>query len=152
MKRFESALLIGLVVSILISMNSFAADCRALRENTLRIHILANSDSEVDQQLKLQVRDAILEEARRIAEEGIPEADFLRMKRSALGRRIRALDSFDSVCFRVCAYHFSGYDYFRFPELYEGITVSHIQQFLKHTVTPERMCLCVVNPKNQEVM
>ncbi len=98
------------------------------------------------------VRDAIVEEARRIAEEGIEEADFLRMKRSALGRRIRALDSFDSVCFRVCAYHFSGYDYFRFPELYEGITVSHIQQFLKQAVTPERMCLCVVNPKTQEVM
>lgn len=98
------------------------------------------------------IRDAILEEAKRIVAEGLPEADFLRMKRSALGRRIRALDSFDSVCFRVCAYHFSGYDYFQFPDIYKDITVSHLQQFLQHTVTPERMCLCVVNPKNQEVM
>ena len=36
------------------------------------------------------VRDAILTQAERIAREGIPEEEFLRMKRSALGRRIRA--------------------------------------------------------------
>lgn len=34
-----------------------------LRENVLRLHILADSDSESDQKLKLMVRDAILEES-----------------------------------------------------------------------------------------
>lgn len=52
------------------------------------------------------VREAILEQAEKIAAEGLPEKAFLRMKRSALGRRIRGLDSFDSTCFRLCAYHF----------------------------------------------
>ena len=33
-------------------------------ENVLRLHVLANSDSEEDQALKLQVRDAILDAAR----------------------------------------------------------------------------------------
>ena len=63
------------------------------------------------------VCDAILAEAERIAREGVAEEDFLRMKRSALGRRIRELDSFDSTCFRLCAYHMSGVDYFCFPEV-----------------------------------
>ena len=35
-----------------------------LADQLLRLHVLANSDSEADQALKLQVRDAVLEEAR----------------------------------------------------------------------------------------
>ena len=64
------------------------------------------------------VREAILSQMEKLSREGLAEADFLRMKRSALGRRIRGLDSFDATCFRVCAYHFSNFDYFRFPEIY----------------------------------
>ena len=56
------------------------------------------------------VRDALLSQAEEIVQEGITESHFLRLKRSALGRRIRGLDSFDSTCFRICAYHFSDFD------------------------------------------
>ena len=96
------------------------------------------------------VRDAILAEAQRLVREGLDEADFLRMKRSALGRRIRDLDSFDSTCFRVCAYHFSGYDYFRFPEVYRDVEVSDILAFIKEVVTADRCCLCVIYPTEEE--
>lgn len=92
------------------------------------------------------VRDALLAEATRLVAEGIPQADFLRMKRSALGRRIRDLDSFDSTAFRICAYHFSGFDYFRFPEIYRSIEVSEIQEFLNRVVTPARCALSVIYP------
>ena len=71
------------------------------------------------------------------------------MKRSALGRRIRDLDSFDSTCFRVCAYHFSKFDYFRFPEIYRDVKVSEILAFLRETVVNERCSLSVVYPMNQ---
>jgi stage II sporulation protein R len=40
----------------------FAANCAAVRGDTLRLHIIANSDSEADQKNKLLVRDAILVE------------------------------------------------------------------------------------------
>lgn len=60
MKRFECALFMGLVCSILFSMGSFSRDCDYLRENVLRVHILANSNAAEDQSLKLRVRDAIL--------------------------------------------------------------------------------------------
>ena len=94
-----------------------------------------------------QVRDAIVQQAQRIVSEGIEEKDFLRMKRSAMGRRIRDLDSFDSTCFRMCAYYFSGFDYFEFPEIYSQIQVSQVQEFLQRVVTPERCSLCVIYPK-----
>ena len=92
------------------------------------------------------VREAILEQAAKIAAEGIPEDRFLRMKRSALGRRIRGLDSFDSTCFRVCAYHFSDFDYFRFPEVYRSIEAAEICGFLNRVVKRERCSLSVINP------
>ena len=92
------------------------------------------------------VREAILAQAEKIVREGIPEKNFLRMKRSALGRRIRALDSFDATCFRVCAYHFSDFDYFRFPEVYRSIEADEIRAFLDRVVKPERCSLSVINP------
>jgi len=95
------------------------------------------------------IREAILEEAQRLAREGVPQEDFLRMKRSALGRRIRDLDSFDSTCFRVCAYYFSDFDYFRFPTVYQAVEVEEIQEFLHRVVTRERCCLSVIFTKEE---
>ena len=96
------------------------------------------------------VRAAILEQGAKIAAEGIEEAAFLRMKRSALGRRIRQLDSFDGTCFRVCAYHFSGFDYFRFPEIYRSIEKEEIRSFIARIVTQDRSCLSVICPISKE--
>ena len=96
------------------------------------------------------VVDAILAQAEEIAEKGLNEADFLRMKRSALGRRIRGLDSFDATCFRLCAYHFSGFDYFRFPAIYQEIQPSDVQNFLKTAVCKDRMSLAIIYPNHQE--
>lgn len=56
---------IGLLMSILVT--NFSAVVRdgrnldGLRNSVLRLHILANSDSEHDQNLKIKVRDALLE-------------------------------------------------------------------------------------------
>ena len=96
------------------------------------------------------VREAILAQAEKLAEEGIPQSNFLRMKRSALGRRIRSLDSFDATCFRICAYHFSGFDYFRFPEVYRSIEAQEICDFLQRIVTEERSSLSVIHPLSNE--
>ena len=94
-----------------------------------------------------KVRDAILRRVGQLVQEGIDENVFLRMKRSALGRRIRSLDSFDSTCFRICAYHFSGFDYFRFPEIYEKVTVQQVLAFLQEVVTEERCAMSVIQAK-----
>ncbi|MBQ3192605.1 MAG: insulinase family protein [Oscillospiraceae bacterium] len=103
-----------------------------------------------DSQNAPAVREAILAQAEKIAKEGIDSQHFLRMKRSALGRRIRSLDSFDATCFRVCAYHFSGFDYFRFPEIYRSIEAAEICGFLNRVVKQERSCLSVIEPVGNE--
>ncbi len=108
--------------------------------------LLCSGDSEAPR----AVRDAILAQAEKLAREGLEEGAFLRMKRSALGRRIRGLDGFDATCFRVCAYHFSDFDYFRFPEVYRSIEEAEIQAFLARVVQPERCSLSIINPLNKE--
>ena len=92
------------------------------------------------------VRDAILEQAKCLAENGVEEAEFLRLKRSAMGRRIRDLDSFDSTCFRLCAYHLADFDYFRFPAIYAGISRQQLSTFLEASVQPQRCALTRIDP------
>ena len=104
--------------------------------------LMCSGDSETPE----QVRDAILARAAELAETGIPEENFLRMKRSALGRRIRELDSFDSTCFRLCAYHLSDFDYFAFPGIYQQITREEIREFLGRVVREEHCSLSVITP------
>lgn len=62
-KRIKLSLCFGLICAILLSMTNFNALCDDLRQNVLRLHIIANSDSAPDQELKLKIRDEILKEA-----------------------------------------------------------------------------------------
>ena len=93
-----------------------------------------------------KVYEAILEEAHRIGQEGFDEAWFARLLRSFLGRRIRDLDSFSSICYRICAGGFDGYEYFTFPGVFDTVTPRSVLDFLTATVRRERSALAVVNP------
>lgn len=63
MKKFKLAVAFGLIFAILFGCyQSFAAECNDISDRVLRLHILANSDTDADQELKLAVRDRILEE------------------------------------------------------------------------------------------
>ena len=98
----------------------------------------------------LAVRDAIIAQAEKLCREGIRREDFLRLKRSALGRRIRALDSLDGTCFRICAYHFSDFDYFRFPEVYRDIQEEDILEFLSRVARRERCAISIIDPLTRQ--
>ena len=60
-KTFTLSLATALVFSILLSISGFDANCREIEREVLRLHVIANSDSEEDQTLKLRVRDRILQ-------------------------------------------------------------------------------------------
>ena len=92
------------------------------------------------------VFDAVLAQAEKLSQTGIDETAFLRMKRSALGRRIRDLDSFDSTCFRLCAYALSDFDYFTFPEVYDRVTREDVRQFLLALTDRSRWSISVIEP------
>ena len=62
-KRWELSLFLGLLLALALGpLSVFARDCGQIRQEVLRLHILANSDSPEDQELKLAVRDRLLRE------------------------------------------------------------------------------------------
>lgn len=105
--------------------------------------LTASGDSQEPQ----AVYDAILKEADRIAREGVDEVLFHQLKRSALGRRMRDLDGFESICYRTCAYHFEGVEYFSFPELFRKVSMEQVAEFLCRTVREDRGAMSLVWPK-----
>lgn len=89
-KKGKSTFLSILVLSIsllLVCIIEYSADCREVRDGVLRLHILASSDNESDQNVKLLVRDALLESGSQVFEGSIsadeavekitPEISFL---------------------------------------------------------------------------
>ena len=61
MKLLLKSAVIAFVLTVIFSMIPFSAQCKNVSDNVFRLHILANSDSETDQNLKLRVRDKVLE-------------------------------------------------------------------------------------------
>ncbi len=61
LKMIEVSVAVGLIISVVFSVVSFGATCKDIRNSVLRLHILANSDSDEDQAVKLVVRDKLLE-------------------------------------------------------------------------------------------
>ena len=51
-----------IILTCLVSMSRFNVSCQKIRSDVLRLHVIANSDSDTDQSLKLKVRDKILTE------------------------------------------------------------------------------------------
>ena len=92
------------------------------------------------------IQNALLQQVQILLAQGIDQQDLLRMKRSALGRRIRDLDSFDSTAYRICAYHMLQYPYFQFLELYPQITSQEILDFLRQVIRSDGCGLSVVYP------
>jgi len=61
MKSFVKIVAVITAVAAVVSVVSFASGCAEVRRDVLRLHVVADSDSETDQRLKLMVRDAVLE-------------------------------------------------------------------------------------------
>lgn len=70
---WESALMLTFAAALLIGCCSSASRA-ALAGQVLRLHVVANSDSAEDQAVKLQVRDAVLEQAQPLLE-GVEDSD-----------------------------------------------------------------------------
>ncbi len=61
MKLFLKSLCVAFVLTVIFSMLPFETECKEISNEVFRLHILANSDAEFDQELKLKVRDKVLE-------------------------------------------------------------------------------------------
>ena len=86
------------VILLLISafaadVSVFARDCEELRGDVLRLHVIANSDSEADQAVKLEVRDLLLGETKSRVGDAADKYDaenYFRENAAALTEKVNA--------------------------------------------------------------
>lgn len=93
------------------------------------------------------VRAAVLKEAERIVREGVDEELFQRLKKAAYGYMVRSLNSFENICVSQTMAFFNGYEYLTFPQCFETITRTDVEECICRAVVPERCTLAVVKPK-----
>lgn len=77
-KLLELAAFLSLFICI-VSCLAFEKDCEGIRSEVMRLHVIANSDSTADQELKLKVRDTILKKSKEIFSES---SDLLSAQKS----------------------------------------------------------------------
>lgn len=75
-KRLECTILLTLIFVLCYAVISEASQ-RALAEDIVRLRVVANSDSAEDQRVKLEVRDAVLQEISTWAESADSASDML---------------------------------------------------------------------------
>ena len=94
----KAKIILGICVSFLLAFTVMSfipvSGEEEIYDNMIRLHVLANSDSPEDQELKLKVRDAVLEEAEKISCTGPDEAyikakDSLGVLKTAAESKIR---------------------------------------------------------------
>ena len=124
----------GLVLCLALSVCQLHGTCESVREDVVRLHILANSDSAEDQALKLKVRDAVLaaseswpqtatsaEEALALAEARLPQI-------TAMAQEVVVAEGYDyPVTAEVCRMYFTTrqYDTVTLPAgMYDAVRVS----------------------------
>lgn len=96
------------------------------------------------------VRAAVLEEARRITQEGIDKLLFQRLKKATYGYMVRCLNSFENLCVNQAMAHFNGYEYLTFPECFDTITEADVENCIRRVVTYESSTLAVIRPKEEQ--
>ena len=86
----QAAAIILILITTIISTAAFSTRCDEVRTNVLRLHILANSDSEADQALKLIIRDKLLTEGADVFD-GSVTADNAADKIAEASERLKAV-------------------------------------------------------------
>jgi len=95
------------------------------------------------------VREAIMDEAERIGREGIDDELWKRLKKAAYGSRVRSLNSFENICIELAQNHFAGTEYFTFPDVYDRIEKTDVEECIRCWVTGERTALSIVYPREE---
>ncbi|MCQ4022664.1 MULTISPECIES: stage II sporulation protein R [unclassified Ruminococcus] len=82
---FSKVVITLFVFCLLSSCVQFSAQCSEISDKVLRLHILANSDSEADQQLKLKLRDRLLENSQELLGQPLSKNDAIFCAQSKIG-------------------------------------------------------------------
>jgi len=93
-----------------------------------------------------RVFDEITRQAEKLGREGIGEDFYQQIRRASYGSMIRSLNSFENIAVSMAEGHFRGFDYYRFPEVFESVAKEDVEAFLRENVTPERASLSLIDP------
>ncbi|MDR0381388.1 MAG: insulinase family protein [Oscillospiraceae bacterium] len=93
------------------------------------------------------VREALFDEVARLGRDGIDAARFERLKRAALGARLRLMDVPEALCRLQADAHFAHARYFDALSLFDALTPEAAYAFLNEAFAPARAALSVVSPK-----
>ncbi len=108
-------------------------------------YLYAGGDSDAPE----TVVRAILDEAQRLAREGVDEEFYQQIRRASFGSTLRALNSFENIAVSVADGAFRGFDPFRFPEVYDSVTRADVEAFLRESIVEERSALSILIPKKE---
>lgn len=93
-----------------------------------------------------RVFDEITREAERLGREGIDEDFYRQIRRASYGGMIRSLNSFENIAVSMAESWFRGFDYYRFPEIFEDITKADVEAFLRENISPDHAALSLIDP------
>jgi len=96
-----------------------------------------------------RVYDEVLKEIERVLKNGPDNALIERIKKSAIGSHIRALNSFDAIASSIVEGHFRGYDPLEATALLSKVSIDDILNCMRNNLVLENMAISIVNPKNE---
>lgn len=67
--KFEAAAVSAFIICLVFSCYKLDCECDKIRDGFLRLHVIAASDSEYDQKIKLELRDELLSQGGELFEE-----------------------------------------------------------------------------------
>jgi len=91
------------------------------------------------------VFDAVMNEIKRVADEGLDEVLFARLKKKQFGSLLRSLDS-ESAWEDLVHSHFNGYDSFESAQVLTTITADEVLVFIREQMQTERFAMMTVVP------
>ena len=90
---------------------------------------------------------AIREEAARLVAQGVDETYYQQIRKATFGETLRALNSLENIAVSLTEGYFQGFDAYRFPEVFDTVTLEDVVTFLKENVVEDRAVLSVIRPK-----
>lgn len=92
------------------------------------------------------VSEEILKEARRLADNGIDDLFYHKIRRATYGQMLRGLNSFENIAVSMAEGHFRGFDYYRFPAIFDSVTKMDIEEFLRRNITCDAAAISIIRP------
>lgn len=92
--KIELAALVAFIICVSLSTYKLDSECEGIRENVLRLHVVAASDSDSDQKIKLQLRDELLVKGKELFSDASTKAEAEKKLSDGISLMQQTADSF----------------------------------------------------------